>query len=312
MKISFSTRQLFALGFALLLLTNIVTLAGVVYNRSGEPEARITLTERELSPPYYTHEENSGFALQLVWRNPSNQTNDQYLYYSRPVLYSGYGNSPDWLDRDKLEMLGFDTAEVLRNGDERERRKLTVPREAYMVLEYDGAAYQQALARAQAAIVKDRASLAAKPEDETLQKRLEKAEQWLAFERTENSRLFAVDVGLDPSLLRQQYSDRSRFIIAKGLVSAEYRGNCKKPGVFGRIKRININSIHVPLQFRKQFNEILVPRTLRSDSPPNPPRYAVDLEYGRHLEPWIVAVRSLDNPNPEKSGRGKQHPESPE
>lgn len=294
MKITFSSRQLFVLGFLLLLATNILVLAGVLYNRSGEPDARITLTERELRPPYYTHDENSGIGLQITWRTQSNRMNERYLYNPRPLLFSSYGNLADWLDRDKLDALGLDTETVLKNGVDRKRRKASVPREAYLVLEYDGAAYRQALAQAQAAVTKEREALASKPGDKTLQERLEKAELWLSVEQTEASRLFAVDAGLNPGLLRQRYSDRSGYIIAKGLISAEYRSSdCDKPNVAGRIERINIDSILVPLQFRKLFDDMELPRTRYTDDTPKPPRYSVELVYGSRLEPWIEDVHRL-------------------
>jgi hypothetical protein len=293
MKISISTRQLFMLGFALLLATNIVVLAGVAYNRSGEPDTRITLTERELMPLSSYSYENSGFSLWVIWRVLSSQEDDNYLYYSRPSVYSGYGGHPAWLDSKKLDTLGFDTDEIFQRGDDPDYYKIPVSREAYIVLEYDGDAYQQALAYAQATVNKEKKALAAKPEDEELQERVQKAERWLAFERIENSRLFAVDAGPDPELLRQQYSDRGRFIIARALVQAQYVDSCDETGVFGRIRQMHIDSIHVPLEFREQFDTILVPRTVRPDDPPTPPRYAVDLAYGGRLEPWIESVRQL-------------------
>ncbi len=302
MKISISTRQLFVLGFVLLLATNIIVLAGVAYNRSGEADTRITLTERELRSPYYTRAENSGLALNVVWRILNNHTGDQYLFYSRPMVLSSYGDNVEWLDRNKMEALGFDTEAMLRNNDDLRRRKVTVPREVYLVLEYDGAAYREAVTRAQAAVAKEQKSLASKPDDKDLQKRLHNAERWLAFEHIEAPRLFAVDAGLDPDQLRQQYSDRSHYIIAKGLVTAGYY--VQKPEVIGRIKRISIDSIHVPLQFRKFFDGAKVLRTMRADNPPIPPRYAVDLAYGSRLEPWIEAVRKLQQKEqPAKSAK---------
>jgi hypothetical protein len=68
MKILSSSRTLFALGFILLVATNLVVLAGVLLNRSAEPEALMTLTERELPLPFRLHKENSGLALRIAWR----------------------------------------------------------------------------------------------------------------------------------------------------------------------------------------------------------------------------------------------------
>lgn len=293
MNISISPRRLFMLGFALLLLTNLVVLAGVAYNRSGEPDARITLTERELRPWHSYNDENSGFALRVAWRISDDQEDDHYLYYSRPQIFPYYRGNTEWLDSNKLDALGFDTDEIFRRGDDPDRYKVPISREAYVVLEYDGDAYRRALSHAQATVNKEKKALADRSDDEELQERVKKAERWLEFERIENSRLFVVNVGPDPDLLRQQYSDRGHFIIAKGLVSADYFDSCDRMGVFGRIQQVHIDSIHVPLRFREQFDAILVPRSVRSEDPPQPPRYAVDLAYGSRLEPWIEDVRPL-------------------
>lgn len=301
MNISLSPRRLFVLGFVLLLVTNIVVLAGVAYNRAGETEARLTLTERELTPQYSYNDENSGFSLWVTWRILDDQENDDYLYYSHPSGFPSYGKHPAWLDSKKLDTLGFDTDEIFQRGDDPDYYKIPVSREAYIVLEYDGDAYQQALAYAQVTVNKNKKALAAKPEDEELQERVQKAERWLAFERIENSRLFAVDAGPDPELLRQQYSDRGRFIIGRALLQAVYIDNFDETGVFGRVEQLNIDSIHVPLEFREQFDAILVPRTVRPEDPPTPPRYAVDLAYGSRLEPWIEGVHALNPENSEQA-----------
>ena len=71
MKLNFSlfnassgnTKILIA-GLAIIIATNVVALAGVAYNRSGNPEAQIELTERELAMPhrYRMNKENRGHA----------------------------------------------------------------------------------------------------------------------------------------------------------------------------------------------------------------------------------------------------------
>ncbi len=302
MKLSIPTRQLFALCFVLLLATNIIVLAGVAYNRFGEPDAQVTLTERELRAPYSTRAGNSGFSLRVVWRALNNQMNNRYIYASRPYAYSSYGTNIEWMDRDKLKTLGFDIDKIAQKEGEHKYRKVTVPKEVYLVLEYDGAAYREALARAQAAVDTEQKSLAAQPDNESIQKRLHNAQRWLEFERIEAPRLFAVDAGLDPNLLRQQYSDHSHYIIAKGVVTTGYlvRSGRDASDIFGHIKRINIDSIHVPLQFRNLFNTAMVPHMSGPDAPPNPPRYVVDLAYGSRLEPWIKGVHKLQPSKPAK------------
>ncbi len=57
-------------GAALILLANAVALTGVYFNRSGEPEARMRLSQRELGTPWdwSVARENSGMVLGLNWR----------------------------------------------------------------------------------------------------------------------------------------------------------------------------------------------------------------------------------------------------
>ena len=63
-------RKLLLSAVVLLLLTNVVVLAGVAYNRAGEPVVSLELTERELTlvRSYRRTDENSGTALSLQWQ----------------------------------------------------------------------------------------------------------------------------------------------------------------------------------------------------------------------------------------------------
>jgi hypothetical protein len=299
MKDSISNRQLFTLAFGLLLLTNIVVFAGVAYNRFGEQKTLITLTERELKSPYMKYKENSGLSLRINWRVLSNQLEGRHINYSRPFLFSGYNSNPEWLDRNKLEQLGFDSDIFLERGDYYDRRKVTIPKEVYLVLEFDGNSYQEALSRAQRSVAKEQASLNAKPEDEAIQKRLDNAKRWLQFEQIEASRLFAVDAGLDLEQLRVQYSNQNKYIFVKGLVTTRYYGNPKvSPNIAGHINRLSVDSIHVPVQYRKLFEETTPHPYVPVDGPPRPPRFAVELVYGSRLEPWIAGAHKLSNEEP--------------
>ena len=57
-------------GLALITGVNAIALGGVAYNRSGEAESTLRLSERELRAPYKWSgsKENSGLALHLDWR----------------------------------------------------------------------------------------------------------------------------------------------------------------------------------------------------------------------------------------------------
>lgn len=98
----------------LLVLVNIIVLAGAAYNRSGDPIASLQLTERELSLPYYrayNKKENSGLALRLSWKvAPNFSEKNRYNRYS----LSNY-TSPNWLTENKLKELGIDIEKAKAN-----------------------------------------------------------------------------------------------------------------------------------------------------------------------------------------------------
>lgn len=66
-----SNTWLIAAGALLIVLTNAVVLVGVASNRRQPPDSVLTLTERELGPPWswmWQGGENSGVSLQLKYR----------------------------------------------------------------------------------------------------------------------------------------------------------------------------------------------------------------------------------------------------
>jgi hypothetical protein len=96
MKLDFKLNNIRILiaGLAIIIATNVVALAVVAYNRSGQPEAMIELTERELAMPYRygRFKENTGLGLRIKCRLESDS-------------YYGYGNCngiPKWFTREKL------------------------------------------------------------------------------------------------------------------------------------------------------------------------------------------------------------------
>ena len=281
MKIRLSSRGLFAMGFVILIVTNIVVLSGVASNRAGTPETRITITERELQLPYRVHEENSGLTLRLVWR-ALGQDED----------YNNYNNwrSPVWFSAEKLEELGFNIDKYLSSKDDASFYKQPIPKEVFIVLENNGEPYKEAVKRAEIALEKEKDLFQFNSGDKRLRDNFERAEKRLKRERITASRLFAIDAGLDPQKLREKYHDRTRFIITKGLVKPRYNYNKKRKEVFGYITKLSVASIHVPLKHRKIFDAILVQdKSKRNEF--RPPRYEVALAYGSRFEPWIVSVQ---------------------
>ncbi len=238
-----------AAGLALILLANAAVLGGVAYNRSGEPEALVRLSQRELPMPgeWGFEGENSGVSLALAWRVHPGPGSEAYDFGH------SYGGEAAWLDRAKLESLGFDVPEPAR----RDRRQL--PRDALLVLEVDGPAYQAALQRAE-----ERARR--KPEEWTLRQ--------LKHERETSSRLFVVDAGTDLAALRARYPNRSQYAIVRGKVRIYRASRGKAPAGF--VAGVSITSVHVPVEMHG---------ALRREG-----AYEATVAFGRRLEPWLTSV----------------------
>jgi hypothetical protein len=278
MKILLSSRGLFALSFTILLATNIVVLSGVISNRSGAPEAQIMLTERELQLPYRVRKENTGLALRLAWRALGKDN------------YPGRRN-PYWLNAEKLEDLGFNLNDDLSSNKNTTYYKRAIPKEVFIVLEINGESYSKAVKRAEVALEKEKGSLKLNPSDKRLRNKFEKAEKQLERERITETRLFAIDAGLDSNELREKYEDRTRFIITKGLVKPRYGYKMKGEEVFGYITNLSVASIYVPLKHRQIFDTLLAQGKSKKNEAS--PRYKIELAYGSRLEPWIESVKSM-------------------
>ncbi len=287
MKIRLSARGLFSIGFAILVVTNAIVLSGVAFNRSGEPDARLTLTERELPLPYQVHKENSGLALQLRWRALGKTGGD---------ARSSYGRSPAWLDAEKLKALGFPIGDYVTTGGDSGVRKKTLPKEVFIVLENNGQHYREALKQAEQALESAEEAFKLKPGDQRRRNQHKAAARALKRERFAETRLFAIDAGLDAKKLRAQYPDRSRFIITRGLVKPRFNYNKDNTEVDGYISTLSVASINVPRQQRPIFDLILTQKKSHA-SDFQPPRYEVKLMYGRRWEPWILSARPLRDPS---------------
>lgn len=289
MKPILSPTRLFVLGFVLILIANVIALTGVAVNRSGKPETLIELTERELKLPYNTNDENSCLALNLRWRVIKKSYDDIYPLYP---AWGGYLEVPVWFDEKKLAEIGFIIDDRTCHFDQN-KRKEWLPKNAFIVLEYNGETYQVALRRAEMEVKKAENDLKGNEKDKKLQENYEQAQIDLQTERSWSSRLFAIDVGLDADKLRERYPDRSKFIILRGIVGMvcfrlrEMRPK-EIPEVAGYISHIRIDKINVPLEYRNFFDPILLQRHESSE-----PRYKVKLAYGSRFEPWIQRVDKL-------------------
>jgi Domain of unknown function (DUF4824) len=279
---TWSRRHTLAAGLLLLAVTNAVALGGALWNRSGEPEAELRLTERELSVPYrwYGNRENSGLSLRPVWRVLVEDQARTSFYFSR---YAGAGGAPGWLDRGKMEALGFDTsAPPARPG----RFEKQLAREVLLVLELDGATYRRALELTSEHVASELAKAVA-PEDKTAEERRKNAREALEWETSRSSRLFVVDAGVDRDALRARYPDRARYAIVRGEVRPlSSVGGAGKAS--GYVAGVSVPSINVPLRLRNVFADAQLSEYGQAART----RVEATVAWGRRLEPWLAdAVR---------------------
>ncbi len=260
------------LAIAVVVLVDVVVLLGVARNRGGEPDAVVTLTENEL-PLVNWRKENTGIYLKLQWRRD-------------------WTAGQEWLDAGLLAELGFDCEPPLdRATIERHYDKL-LPREGYVVLEYDGEAWATHLEEKEREIEKAEARL---EEGGVTRQYLKGLRDTLERERVTGSRLLAVDAGADPDALRREYPDGARSIILPAVFDVfVYRGLDGKddPELRGRVRDLMLTGIHVSNRHRATF-DALDSAVRPLDDKPVPPRYSVTVKWGRRYEPWVEAVAPL-------------------
>jgi len=259
-------------GLALLVLTNAVALGGAAWNRSGEPDSRLQLSERELSVPWSAWSppggENSGLSLRLDWRcNPAATTG------ARRAAYYDQG-SPGWLDSRKMTELGFDMGRTALAPGFRRPHEV---REVWLVLELDGPAYRTWQAAAAAEAASAAAAEAAKPPPHVA------AHVELPHG---GSRLFAVDTGLDRAALRVRYADRAMYAVVRAKVGRLRDTEDVVDG--GRIESLSIDEVNVPLALRPAF--AAVQPGARGDGRS---RFVATVAFGQRAEPWLVDARAL-------------------
>lgn len=245
-------------GAALVLVANAFALGGAWYNRSGESESQLTLTQRELPRAWEWRSErdNSGVSLRLEWRVLQTE-NKHEDYYG-----GGRWGSPAWLDAAKMQSLGMQ-APGQGESCRRERN-----REAYVALEYDGPAWQEQLRRARAWQNKQDRNALEHPGDAKLGALCETARNEVDQEMSRNSRLFAIDAGLDAAALRQAHPDRKSVAIVRAVIAPDCDGG-------GRIDKLLVDEINVPAQMQS-------PLAAGKDS------WRFVVSYGQRLEPWIA------------------------
>jgi hypothetical protein len=260
--------RLSSFAIALVIVANAVVLAGVAWNRLGEPAAVIELTERELAVPYgrWGNRENTGVSLSI----------------------RRTGRAPDWLDRDKLAELGFDVDRYV--GGDRHRRR-SIERRAHVALAYDGPAFQALLAEHERKLERAREDFESGQVD---RRRVEALEAELQRDTTARSRLVAVDAAVDAETLRKRYGDSEHHVVMRALLRMRAVTTPERSGaseVQGSISRLLPGRVHVPLRFHDALDRATSGR--RRPGVGEPPRYRVTLAFGRSGEPWVTGVEVM-------------------
>ncbi|UFH60096.1 DUF4824 family protein [Sulfurovum mangrovi] len=280
-----SAKKLFLTAFLLLAVTNLIVLWGVYTNRSGDPEAKLLLTERELQPPYRISDENSGLSLTLIWRSLGKK-DDIYRSISR--------NSPVWLDAEKLRSLGFDIDAYREKTDEKSYGYATT-KECFLVLEFHGERYNRELKEARQERTAQETVLRSDPDNASAQRNYKRAQERAEAIEKYETRLYAVDAGTNPQRLKEKYPDGSTYIITRAEIRLSKDFQSKE--VYGVISGLSIPRVHVPAKFRQVIDSV-IPYTKRAGASfkshettsPHPPRYQVTIAYGKRHEPWIISI----------------------
>lgn len=290
--------RMLAAGCVLLLFSNVIVLGNVWWNREGVPESELALSQRELVLPYPggRHVDNSGLALRLSWRVAERD--------SIPAsYYSGYANNdgaPRWLDSKHMATLGFRVEGMNQDDATRERYRRQLPRDVLLVLELDGPAWTQVRQRAQENAVAHAAAAAANPGSKEFADRARSASAAAEREEHGNSRLFAIDAGLDRAALRAKYPDRTRYMIVPGSVRPVIHGDNKKPYLSGHVHGLGAGEVNIPFAMRSTITALLNEKP--TTRPERGPRFEARLATGRRLESWITAI-SLTGPTGAANGR---------
>ena len=303
-----SHRTALVLGLALLALVNVVALAGVYWNRGAE-DSRLRLGERELGLPYsYQVEdgEDPGVSLRLNWRSEVDCSVDW------PCGNFDYGDTA-WLDAAKLATLGFDVRPMPEPvGEQRDPR--AQERQAYVVLEFAGPAYVRYLQQREANLraAQAVAAHAGRPGDPVAEAAREargeagaveasiqaarngvvEAAEQLRQAAREDSRLFAIDAGLDREALRRRYPDRQRHAIVEALLGYSPRWEKGDFRARGRVNSLLVEAINLPRPMAKQLG---LARGSYAD-PQSLVHFEGTIAFGRRLEPWVLDVRRNDAP----------------
>ncbi|RFF30436.1 DUF4824 family protein [Wenzhouxiangella sediminis] len=257
-------------AIALVVVANALVLVGVAWNRSGQPASVLELTERELALSHdrWSNRESTGVSLSL-------RLADQDY---------------DWLDAGKLAELGFDVVPADRDDGRYWRGQ---ERRLFVALEYDGPAFEALLDQQRSRLERLRSELAA---GGASRHEVEAARSGLERLLRAGSRLVAVDAGTDADALRNRYANPERHVVTRGLLRMHAiapHGRGEDLRLRGRVGRLLPGEVYLPRRFHEALRQATDEQRNAIDAPP---RYRVEIRWGRGHEPWITGVVPIDPP----------------
>jgi len=285
-----------AAACGLIVVTNLSILVAVGWNRQGEPQATLSLTERELALPAARQDERTGLELSLRTTHEPPRLVRRTANWRRYELPSV---DWDWLDRAKLLELGFRLDLEASHPDAAEHYSQAMPRRAYVVVEYDGEAWDRWILGREEQVRQLRREV---DDGNAVPSALADVEALLDIDRTMRSRLFPVDAGSDVDALRHRYGDRRDHAVVAGLLRPKVVESESGPTLSGEVLGLVVNRIHVSRELGSPIEGFLPQETweevqareqteAKSGWPsPTPPRYRATLAIGRRHEPWLVSL----------------------
>lgn len=261
---------------ALVVASNLGAFGLAALNRSGQPEAVLELTERELRLPA-KQADNTALLLALVFDRPHDAA------ILRPP-------DPGWFDLAKLQSIGYDCSAPVTLETASHYRAMP-PRSTYAVLEYEGETWRRQIAEPPPESL-DRPQ-AGGPGAAGAQRTVMPSES--VEDRLRQSHLVAIDVGNGPARLRTRYPDRRRAVIVEATAMLQFIANPgRAPFLTGRVTSVRPSEFNVAREWRSLLEGL---QTERNTSPEplalHEPRYRVTVKWGRNLEPWIADVRPM-------------------
>jgi hypothetical protein len=261
------------LAAAIVFASNLAAWRVAALNRSGEPEAVLVLTERELQLPA-RQTENTALTLSFV--------------FEPPRLAGEYARAPGWFDRAKLESIGFDCSRPA-SAASADYYRTRPPRATYAALEYEGALWLKQMEQAPRTPQPPASFTVPDSAVRNGVVRVAPRDPFL------DSHLVPIDVDNDPDALRARHPDIRAVAIVEATVALQFVGNAgQAPFLMGRVTSVLPPEIHVPREWRGALEG------LQSDAEPGvwpppqrEPRYRVTVSWGKRLEPWITKVELL-------------------